>query len=245
MDFTLVFHADAALTDRNDIVDAAVGHDEDGDGIPDAVDPCPFIAGDRADRDGDGVGDACDPNPDTNTEQLVLFTPFTPDVPLPFLNDGLSQEADDLIGSDFAVEIDQPFATGRIVVGFEIRQREAGGGQHQLSVGPETTPFYFAELDDNVDDTFKNVDIVYADTAMGTYDSLGKVPLATDVHTGLGTFVFDANATTMMISVDAGWPGEGYTVSASVPGYVGAPTTRLQSNGLQIRLDYLAVIASH
>lgn len=40
-------------------------HDEDGDGIPDADDPCPHLAGPMAkhDSDGDGVGDACDPSP--------------------------------------------------------------------------------------------------------------------------------------------------------------------------------------
>src|SRR5690348_6260060 len=42
-----------------------IGHDEDGDGIDDACDRCPYIAsltGDP-DSDGDGVGDDCDPHP--------------------------------------------------------------------------------------------------------------------------------------------------------------------------------------
>jgi hypothetical protein len=43
--------------------------DADGDGVPDAIDNCPFVPNhDQADSDGDGVGDACDncptvPNP--------------------------------------------------------------------------------------------------------------------------------------------------------------------------------------
>ncbi len=50
------------------------GHDEDGDGIPDACDVCPTVVDlDQADRDGDGVGDACDPRPDTPGDYLAVF----------------------------------------------------------------------------------------------------------------------------------------------------------------------------
>jgi hypothetical protein len=52
-------------------------HDEDGDGIVDACDPCPHIAGTDADADGDGVGDACDPQPTVPKQQLTFFDPFT------------------------------------------------------------------------------------------------------------------------------------------------------------------------
>ena len=37
-------------------------HDEDGDGVPDAFDVCPHIAGPQTDFDGDGIGDDCDPH---------------------------------------------------------------------------------------------------------------------------------------------------------------------------------------
>lgn len=56
----------------------AIAHDEDGDGIDDAVDDCPHVADPgQLDSDGDGVGDACDPNPMAAGDRIVFFDPFT------------------------------------------------------------------------------------------------------------------------------------------------------------------------
>src|SRR4051812_38481206 len=52
----------------------AVGPDVDGDGVPDAVDSCPYLAGPQTDGDGDGVGDACDPNPTVARDHITLFS---------------------------------------------------------------------------------------------------------------------------------------------------------------------------
>src|SRR3954469_6407472 len=69
------FHA---LPDAAAPPDTLALHDEDGDGIADIDDPCPHVAGDRADRDGDGVGDACDPNPDVPSEHWLVFATMQP-----------------------------------------------------------------------------------------------------------------------------------------------------------------------
>ena len=55
------------------------GHDEDADGVADAVDDCPHLAGPQLDGDGDGVGDACDPHPTEAGDRLLLFAGFDQD----------------------------------------------------------------------------------------------------------------------------------------------------------------------
>lgn len=60
----------------SDAAKSCMGHDEDGDGVPDACDVCPTDPDpDQADRDGDGVGDACDVHPDTPGDMLAVFEP--------------------------------------------------------------------------------------------------------------------------------------------------------------------------
>lgn len=52
-------------------------HDEDGDLLADACDPCPHLAGTDVDADHDGVGDACDPEPAMPRQRWRMFDPFT------------------------------------------------------------------------------------------------------------------------------------------------------------------------
>jgi hypothetical protein len=54
---------------------AKVGHDEDGDGLDDACDPCPFNIDNTIDTDGDGIAFACDPDPG-NANRVVAFYGF-------------------------------------------------------------------------------------------------------------------------------------------------------------------------
>lgn len=56
-------------------------HDEDGDGVVDALDNCPatsnpLTGGKQTDTDGDGVGDQCDPHPTVKGDSVASFAPF-------------------------------------------------------------------------------------------------------------------------------------------------------------------------
>ena len=128
----------------------ATGHDDDGDGLDDACDPCPLRAGDAADGDGDRVGDACDPL-SIATERLVLFDPFLTrrhewvfDTQEQFIPDKLRLA---VVGT--AASARQVLAPGREV--FEVRGHvnAVGTGDHALSiqigeiVGPR---HYFCDL---------------------------------------------------------------------------------------------------
>jgi VCBS repeat-containing protein len=71
---------------QSSTANADVVIDEDGDGIPAAIDNCPSVANvDQADTDGDGIGDACDPTPglptadapDVTVESTVNSVPTT------------------------------------------------------------------------------------------------------------------------------------------------------------------------
>jgi len=62
--------------------DACTGHDEDGDGVPDACDNCPTVKNpDQANvqetmagATADEVGDACDPNPMAGGDRIAMFS---------------------------------------------------------------------------------------------------------------------------------------------------------------------------
>jgi hypothetical protein len=130
----------------------APGHDEDGDGLEDAEDPCPHVPGDRADEDGDGVGDACDPHPTTGSDRLVVFSPLMPgDHPFDDLG-AFEQQADGLhfAGDTANLGITRALGTTRIEIGFEIHAL-FGTGQRQVASGiaRATEPYYFVELNEN------------------------------------------------------------------------------------------------
>jgi hypothetical protein len=63
---------------RLDFAPIADGHDEDGDGVADAIDVCPHRAGSQLDTDGDGIGDDCDPEPTLARQHVLLFATMQP-----------------------------------------------------------------------------------------------------------------------------------------------------------------------
>lgn len=220
--------------------DTVTGHDEDGDGIPDSIDPCPWVAGDMMDSDGDGVGDACDPDPG-QPDTLALFAPLTSDLPVVFTDalDSWTQRADTLYLNDGSVanNIPQPLDHTVVEVGFTILSTPTTF-QHQIAIGTDTAgqPFYFVELNDNMG--------AY-DVAVSEYDGTQYNMLAQQdpgaMHPGLGLIRLSTDATPSF-TVDAGWVGQMYHLSAATPSFTPGVTPRLIVNHLELELRYIAVI---
>lgn len=133
---------------------AAVGHDEDGDGLDDACDPCPHLAGDAADADRDGVGDACDPNT-APVDHFTLFEPFLVSRPDVWSYNGQTMLGADVLnisGVNLAsgVELLRAAVPGGEVVSFDLDVTAGGSGSqrqfaYQIADGDRT---YFCELND-------------------------------------------------------------------------------------------------
>lgn len=237
------------FADRVDATDAprdtpsAIGHDEDGDGIPDAMDPCPHVAlGGMTDTDGDGVGDACDPNPATPSEHWLLFaTMQTGNTAFDDLS-GAVQEADDVRwGSDASPVLTMSLNRARIDLGWTANAL-VGTGQHQVAFGVENsaaTEYYFAELNESNTGTH--------DASIVSYDGTNGYVLLDQMdpgafHTGAGTTRFDVDKTSKL---EIGWTGQLYDLTAATPAYMGGTDIRFAFNGVDLSIRYLAIISSN
>jgi hypothetical protein len=220
----------------------ATGHDEDGDGIPDSQDPCPHVAGTTLDSDNDGVGDDCDPNPTTPTEHWVKFaTMQTGDIAFDDIS-GFVQEADSIRApSDAAPYITLPVTKVRIDMGWTVHA-VVGTGQHQVAFGVDentgTPEYYFAELNQAIGGTH--------DAAIYQYDSSGYTLLdgidPGAFHAGDGLMRMDCDTTHHLFT---GWTGQMYTVTAATPAYAGGKGIRFAFNGIDVSINYLAIIATN
>ena len=226
--------------------DVVLGHDEDGDGIPDSEDPCPHIPGDRADRDGDGVGDACDPNPDTPTEHWLLFATMQPgDTAFDDLS-GWEQEPDDIhgIAGTLGTQITRPVGTVRVEIGFDIRAL-VGTGQHQVASGidnPMGSVYYFVELNDN--NTLQDLGVVSYDSTNG-YSQLG-MQTNTGAKVGPGVVRYDATlGPSPSFTAAGGWNGEIDHAMGPTPSYTGGQDVRFAFNGIDIAIRYVVMIATN
>jgi hypothetical protein len=109
--------------------EAPIGHDEDGDALDDACDPCPFDTSNDGDADQDGIALACDPDPST-ANQVLLFSGF----------DEVSRASLTLTGGGFADDAYHVTGTGSaqlianvdpaaiwVVAGVGVNRREGTG----------------------------------------------------------------------------------------------------------------------
>jgi len=113
--------------------------DFDGDGEPNATDPCVLIQasepGGRDDTDMDGVGDLCDPNPATVGDCLVLFDTFeAPTLSSHWRYDGevVTRESGGYMripaGDETVVYLDQPLEMATVYIAGYVAYGANGPG---------------------------------------------------------------------------------------------------------------------
>ncbi len=243
---------DAGL--RDGAVDPG-GHDEDGDGVPDAVDPCPHLRGSTADRDGDGVGDLCDPNPDAPGDTIALFATMAPG-DQPFTGGGgdlsavYTQQADALrFDGEFGVDeglygsLQFPIVLGnvRVALGIDLLATlpGSGSGQYQIALAArDAVPHYFIEIN-QVRDALDRAAIVEFDGSL--YNDVGGDDLASGVHAG-DLFMQTTQRVGAGVQSEIGWPGEMYEAEVSSALYQGATRIEMDVNNVHFEIRWLVVI---
>ncbi len=226
-------------------VDAITGHDEDGDGLVDAIDPCPCTAGTDRDTDGDGVGDDCDISNATD-DDILLFS--TMQATAPFVSTGAWTQLDDSLhfdgtAIDAQLDLDIDARDTRIDVGFEIHAVLGTNVQHQLSLAASTdinAPHLFVEL--NEVPSFSNAAVTLFDGA--NYMVANGQALPSGMHAGRGRLQLTQIANTS-VTMDGGWVGEPYHIEEPTTLYTNATYVALNVNNLDIDIRYVCIIATH
>jgi hypothetical protein len=236
-----------SFDDRGDAETGSGGHDEDMDGLADAVDPCPHVAGDAADSDGDGVGDACDPEPTNPRQHWALFDPLTSDTAFTKVS-GAWVHTGDALRCDTADDYGQlrrdvAFRLGVYDVGIDIVSRTPGSAKYQIAaavLSDVAQPYYYVEMYESPPDA-QYAAVSKFDGA--TFATVQRTTLADGVHTGSAVLRFVAEPTTK-VGVETEWPSESYSLSLSAPDYGGGSLIDIRAFGLVVEVRYVAVIAT-
>jgi len=236
--------SDAARDSTPDV--SNLGHDEDGDGVPDANDVCPHVAGSQLDSDGDGVGDDCDPEPMNPRQHFALFATMRPgDQPFGFdpSSQPWEQREDALYFNGMVYGgLVLPLSAQNVVyeLGADIISVQGGAtAQHQLAFveTPNNPPEDFTEI--NEVSGFSRAAVTYFD---GTnFANAAWQDLATGVHTG-PVIVRGTELVGTSVRIDAGWPGEMYNATDTTTLYQGGVVLLVNTNNLELAIRYVVVI---
>ena len=229
------------------------GHDEDGDGVIDAVDLCPHVAGPQVDGDGDGVGDDCDPNPTVPRERIAMFATMMPgDQPFTIVtNDGAftqladawqftgAAQADDNLTA--VVSLAMNVGDVRVAAGVDVTGRIDPANQHQAALLVLTpTPYDFVELNEVNSTSIARASISHFDGT--SYTSPAWQPLSAGLHTG-SMMLQTTQRVGVSVELLGGWAGEMYSVQAGAQ-YQGSSEIRLAFNNVLFEIRYVCVITS-
>lgn len=227
---------------------SALGHDEDGDGIPDAIDDCPFLADPhQIDGDGDGVGDLCDAAPADPKQHLIAFTGFVPgDSVIDVAGEPSTQLADAIHfdgvdGNSGILHFGAPPPNIDVWIGLDISALVTG--KHQLGMLVQDDPAGAYDYGEVIDNPTTSVQIQSYDGA-GNYATLDTQPIGTTFPLGPMTAHLTTRAGTapsFTLAVDA---TANVTATAAAPGYTGAANLVIVLVGFTADVRYLAIIKS-
>lgn len=228
--------------------DALAGHDEDGDGIADAVDVCPFLADPaQLDGDGDGVGDACDPEPAIGRQSWLVFTPMLPSdsVFMPGPPDWTAEtdawkHVDD--GTTATLVSEMPLADVDVWVGADILALGPPAQQVGIVIrGVGNEPYYYGEL--FADGSNARASVSFYDGA--DFFSVMQAPIAPALPTGAATLHFTQRTSPpQAFRLDAALGGATYTASATVTDGLSGLLLIISLANLTGDVRYVAVIAT-
>jgi len=224
------------------------GHDEDGDGIPDPGDVCPHVPDPaQADQDGDRVGDACDREPTNPRQSITAFFAMTPEEMGVTIGAGAwTRDADswhNAADSYARLEVAVPIDNVDLWFGADVTAK--GVPAYQLAIITSyigNQPYFYGELYERMGGPNVARVIQYDGT---TYVPQAETPLASGLHLGSATVHVTIDAATAPVySLEAGWAGEPYTVSAPAPGHTPQPIFNVTVQHVTVDVRYVIVIAT-
>lgn len=218
----------------------AVGHDEDGDGVDDACDDCPFVAEvAQVDRDGDGVGDACDPHPAQPTERIAFFDPFTTRrTEWTPKNPGATFMADSLViagGTGCEVSLAFQPATDVFQLGGHVVDVPGTGNAQVLIAAAQDPAYYYCELIDGS----SHFNVTYTLDQSGFFTAASTTmlaPLAPD------PLAMSLQQDAQTITCATTWPVQQDPISGPRPAGISPTRLFLYVQFATIELDYFAII---
>jgi hypothetical protein len=245
--------ADASDESIDAGADSPLGHDEDGDGIADIDDLCPFInSKNQLDQDGDGVGDVCDSFP--NVANTMTFYPLLAGGANPasgvsgnWQNRNDEWLMTDLVGGNF--HVNGPTNNTEVFVGFVVESVLYNAGSdnnHELAVRAESSNnltyhygHYFSQGvgKAGVSNNFKDANVAVVGllnpAQTGAPFQTGRTDLSVRFLGGSKQMV-----TKLVNSLNPA----GVTSTSANPALTDQDHFHIDANGVSVRLLYVAIV---
>ncbi len=218
-------------------------HDEDNDGVGDAVDVCPHLPGSQLDTDGDGVGDDCDWEPNVPRQRFALVATMQEGHPFTIVDGTWTQLPDALhFDGNLYGELSSALSLGdvEVDVGVDLIGTVGASAQHQIAFGVAAAgpPSDFGEINEAIP-SFSNAAITRFDGSTFVVQDARTLP--SKIHPGALTMkllLIAGGAATL----DVSWPGEPYQMTVPSTVYAGATMLGLRTNNVVFDLRYVVVI---